>query len=334
MILPFTVRCALVLAAASICAPTVSAQIRLVKLDGIHLHVSMSRTAEIFHFVDQMSNWDSSVHHSYVRWADRVLALTDDERDMLGQHASMRKVRGWGGGFEQAFYTDLPITDAARKAVREKLLTEDEATNESRILQHFAPRVTPYLKDRDGDVSAFISRLERESGGVSPTVAKLIRFSGTATPVELPVYLVPNPEPGNGGGGYSAGRLIVEISNDPDPMPVLLHEMLHSLLWKHKDEIVAAAASIGVGWSDLNEGIAHAFSPGLTDDAFEAETLAERIANNYKKGRSLADGYSQSKKFIIALILRPMLRRALHNRQTFAQFLPVAVAKLKTFDWQ
>jgi hypothetical protein len=149
----------------------------------------------------------------------------------------------------------------------------------------------------------------------------------------LPLFLVPNPEEGNGGGGYNGGRLVVEISNDPDPMPILIHEILHSLLWKHKNAITAAARSVGVGWGDLNEGLTHAFSPGLTDDPRINDTLTERLAGNFAKDRPPAEAYSQSKKYLIALMVRPILRGALYRRETFSDFLPKVVQKLKGFEW-
>jgi hypothetical protein len=47
--------------------PTSSAQNRVIDLGGVVISVSDSRTAQVFHIVDQMSQWDSGVHHGYVR---------------------------------------------------------------------------------------------------------------------------------------------------------------------------------------------------------------------------------------------------------------------------
>lgn len=46
-----------------LCA-TGSAQTKLLNVGGLLLSVSDSRTAQVFHIVDQMSQWDSSVHHT------------------------------------------------------------------------------------------------------------------------------------------------------------------------------------------------------------------------------------------------------------------------------
>jgi hypothetical protein len=67
-------------AACSSCTPllrqtTSSAQTEVLNLGGVIISVSDSRTAQVFHIVDQMSQWDSGVHHGYVRWATRTLNL-------------------------------------------------------------------------------------------------------------------------------------------------------------------------------------------------------------------------------------------------------------------
>jgi hypothetical protein len=54
---------------------TSSAQTEVLNLGGVIISVSDSRTAQVFHIVDQMSQWDSGVHHGYVRWATRTLNL-------------------------------------------------------------------------------------------------------------------------------------------------------------------------------------------------------------------------------------------------------------------
>ena len=201
------------------------AQMKQFDLGGIVVTVSESRTAQVFHFVDQMSDWDAAVHHSYVRWAKRTLKIGPDETRLLEKHAAMRRVRGWGGGFEQAFYVEDTIEVAARKAVSSKLLSSDEAEAEKEILLHFEPMVRDEIDRGSALVNAFEARMRAEIKRTSRIVKQLVRFSETKEVLRIPLFLVPNPESGNGGGGYNGGRLVVEISTGLDPMPVLLHEV-------------------------------------------------------------------------------------------------------------
>ncbi|HEX8890601.1 MAG TPA: hypothetical protein VF779_15715 [Pyrinomonadaceae bacterium] len=308
-----------------------NAQTRKLDLGGLIVSVSDSRTAQVFHIVDQMSDWDSAVHHGYVRWAAKTLNLGLEDRKLLQKHAEMRRARGWGNGFEQAFYVDDSIEVAAERAVENKLISADEAAAEKTILLHFAPMLSEMLNRNAPQLAAFRKRLEAEGKKIAPIVRKLVRFSETQETISVPLFLVPNPEEGSGGGGFNGGRLVVEIQKEPDPLPILFHECLHALLWQHKEAIRAAAESLGLSWGALNEGIAHAFSPGITDDLRESDSLAERLTRNLQKGTPASDRSAQ--QYMIALLIRPLLRSALERGETFRDFLPKAIVKLRNFSW-
>ena len=55
---------------------------------GMVLSVSDAPTAQIFHIVDQLSQWDIYTHDQYVRWA-KTTHLLDEPGDLelLQQHA-------------------------------------------------------------------------------------------------------------------------------------------------------------------------------------------------------------------------------------------------------
>jgi hypothetical protein len=317
----------------SFAAPASNAQKRIIDFGGVFISVSDSRTAQVFHIVDQISQWDSSVHHGYVRWANRTLALNQEDQRLLQKHAELRRARGWGNGFEQAFYVDDSIEVAAEHAVENKLISAEEATAEKVILLHFVPILSELLGRSVPQITSFEARLKTEGKRIAPVVKQLVRFSETKGIVTVPLFLVPNPEEGSGGGGFNGGRLVVEIQKAPDPLPILFHECLHALLWQHNEAIRVAAESVGLTWGELNEGIASAFSPGLTDNLQEVDSLAERFAKNLQRGPA-AEGYVQSKKYLVALIIRPLLRSALKRGETFRLFLPKAVDKLRTFTWR
>src|SRR6266487_1352710 len=94
-----------------------SAPARDIDIGGIIITVSDSLTAQVFHIVDQLSEWDEFCHRQYGRWATRTHLLDEQDRKLLQRHAQLRHVRGWGKGFEQAFYVDAPIEVAAANAV-------------------------------------------------------------------------------------------------------------------------------------------------------------------------------------------------------------------------
>jgi hypothetical protein len=181
----------------------------------LDLEVSDSWTAQVFHVVDQLSEWDQFVHRQYVRWGARTLGLTDEDRALLKQHAALRKGRGWSRGFEQAFYTEASIDVAAKNALDRQQLTSEEATTEMRILQHFSPMLEVLREPGAKRIATFRRRLRGETTRIEPLVEKLCRFAETFKPVLISLWLVFNPEEGSGGGGANGGRLVMEVRSSP-----------------------------------------------------------------------------------------------------------------------
>src|SRR5438128_1028540 len=91
---------------------------------GFAISVSDSWTAQVFHVVDQLAEWDQYAHKQYGRWAAQALDLTVVDKELLKKHADLRRIRGWGHGFEQAFLVDDSIEAAAAKAIDLKLLSQ------------------------------------------------------------------------------------------------------------------------------------------------------------------------------------------------------------------
>lgn len=306
----------------------ISAQTKDLDLGGVVISVSDSRTAQVFHIVDQLSQWDGACHRQYVRWAARNLNLGQEDQTLLQKHAELRRARGWGHGFEQAFYVDDSIEVAAKRAVENELISATEADAEKTILSHFASILSGLLDRSVPQITAFRARLSAEGKKIAPVVQQLARFSEIKETVKAPLFLAPNPEKGNSGGGFNGGRLVVEVQEQPDPLPTLFHEILHALLWRHKEAIRVAAESVRLSWEALNEGIAHAFSPGLTDNTQEVDLLAEWLV----KSSLASDGGAQ--KYMVAIVIRPLLQSALDRNETFTSFLPKAVIKLREFNWR
>jgi len=302
-----------------------SAQTSDVDIGGIVITVSDSWTAQVFHIVDQLSEWDEFCHRQYGRWATRTHLLDEQDRKLLQRHAQLRHVRGWGKGFEQAFYVESSIEVAAQNAVETKLLSAEEAATEKAILLHFAPKLSDLLNKGAPQINSFKERLVVEGKQIVPFVQKLVRFSETEKTVRVPLFLVTNPEENNGGGGFSGGRLVLEIEDKPDPLPTLFHECSHTLLFRHKEAIEVAAKSVGLKWMTLNEGIAYALAPGLTDNKEEFDSLSESLVRTVLKGTPAADSFVQF--YMVAVVIRPLLRGAIETGETITTFLPKAVDK-------
>jgi hypothetical protein len=305
-------------------APALNAQVVEVDLGGLVLFVSDSSTAQVFHIVDQLSEWDQYAHKQYVRWAAKVLNLNQEDRRLLQQHADLRRARGWGKGFEQAFLVADSIEAAATHAIAAGVLSPEEATTERMILGHFAPRLAPLIEQQRDRIDAFRKRLLDERESLEPFVRKLSRFAEAKGAIKIPVYLVANPDESSGGGGANGGRIVVEVPAS-DTMGFLLHESLHVFLAPHADAIGAAAASAGLGFQALNEGFAYALAPGLTNDARPADLLAEQLARFMIRGTPPSDAYVQS--YMIAAVVRPLLRASLEQGETITTFLPKAANK-------
>lgn len=298
----------------------------------VTLRVSEAEAAQVFHVVDQLSRWSEFCHLQYSRWAEANLRLTAEDRALLGQHAELRKARGWGHGFEQAFYVDATIAKATADASKAGLLSPAEVTAEKKILSHFALRLRPLLDAGREENLRFRTRLVQQREALAGTMSRLVKFSEHPGAVVIPVFLIPNPEPGNSGGGFNGGRLVLETQATPDPMPTLLHEVFHAVLAARSADLASAAAQVsGLDQQTLNEGIAYAFSPGILGANAEGlDELADGLAADVLRGKKPTDAYLRFKLY--AMLLRPMLREALDKGEPLSAFLPRAVAKLKTLQ--
>jgi hypothetical protein len=233
-------------------ATTSFAAAKNLDLGGMVLSLSDAPTAQIFHIVDQLSQWDVNyTHDQYARWAKTTLLLDRRDRELLDQHAQMRKKRGWGHGFEQTFLVDDSIEDAAAKGIAAQFLSAAEANTERDTLLHFAPKLQPLLRQRQAEIAALEQQLVAEQARLTPLMTQLASFAEVKNPPVVMVFLVANAEEHNGGGGADGGRLVVEVPL-ADAIGTLLHEALHQLLDTQKQRIYAAALDHTV----LNEGIA------------------------------------------------------------------------------
>ena len=319
--------CAAAILVSFFVAPSVcNAASHTIAFPRFELVISESRTAQLFHIVDQLSGWDQYTHKQYVRWAAKSSPLNDEDKRFLQQHVELRHRYGWGSALEKAFLVDEPLDTATRDAVQHGLLTRAEAAEERDILKHFAARLAPLMQQQKPVMDRFIRQLNQDHARLAPTITELLSFCEIRHNISVPVFLVANPNDKNGGGEANAGRLVLELPS-PDPRSFLLHEALHLILASHHDEIEAAAKASGLPFESVNEAIAYAFAPGLTEDGTGDDLLADEVVRMELRATKPTDPYLQF--YSMALVIRPLLRQALRKHESFSKFLPKAIQKWK-----
>ena len=294
---------------------------------GMVLSVSDAPTAQIFHIVDQLSQWDIYTHEQYAGWAKTNHFLEQGDLELLQQHAEMRKKRGWGHGFEQTFLVDDSIENAAAKGIAAQFLSAAEANTERDILLHFAPKLEPLLRQRQADIANLQQQLVAEQPRLTPLMVQLAHFAEAKNPPIVKVFLVANTEEHNGGGGAYGGRLVVEVPL-ADTIGTLLHESLHELLNPQRELIRLAAETVGLDYTVLSEGIAYALWPGIMADTEQGDYLIERLVRMQLRGTPASDPFFKFES--LAAVIRPLLKTALADNETITMFLPKATAKWRS----
>lgn len=71
-----------------------------IDLGELRLIVSYSVTANIFHIVDQISEWSPFCHKQYIKYFQDTGGFTQQDLELLQQYRELREKRSWGGGLE------------------------------------------------------------------------------------------------------------------------------------------------------------------------------------------------------------------------------------------
>ncbi len=286
------------------------------------LDISLSRTANLFHVVDQISEWSQFCHKQYISYFNtKAGGLSGEDRDLLAEHARIRKTHGWGKGLEQTFYTALDLDAALAEGVKRGLLTEAEARVELRVLLHFRPRVDRLMSEQYAVLRDFAERIsgKRELEAFALTMGRFVGAQSLAVPMQL----IANPDENSIGGGFNGGVLTLEIPGTRDAYPTLLHEIFHAFIMTKWTLVADAARSVpGLEPETLSEGLAYAYYPGLVHDG-SGDVLRPMVAEYMSHGRVLGDSYPRFHAY--GLALRPLLKDALDAKQTLEGFLPRAV---------
>jgi len=283
----------------------------LLRAGPLRIEVHVSRTATLFHVVDQLSAWSPFCHGQYARGLE---PLDEEDRAALARHRSVRARHPWGSGLERSFYTSLELDAAVGEAVARGDITAEEGDMELEVLEHFAERVARLSAAESGRLLGFARRIHEELPAMTEFAERLQRLVGRA-PDTVPVFLVPNPADQDFGGGFNGGRLTLEVPRVADAWPTFLHEIFHAFLETRRadmERVVDAAATPGraLDFQTLDEGLAHALSPGLLHAGPpDSDPLVERVRELDRARRGLDDYEGRVYRF--ALALRPLVREAL-----------------------
>src|SRR5687767_8559798 len=130
---------------------------RVLEAGPLTCEIHISRTAHLFHVVDQLSEWSEHCHSQYGRHFKR--GITSFDRDALDAHVKVRKQRGWGEGLEQTFYSPLDLEGAIKVGLEKKHLDAVQAEVERMVLAHFGPRVDALIADNRKLLESYADRL-------------------------------------------------------------------------------------------------------------------------------------------------------------------------------
>lgn len=294
-------------------------------LEAVCLQITISKTAHLFHIVDQISEWDIYCHKQYLRYFESIGGFSETDNELLDKHREIRNRHGWGGGLEQTFYTRLNLKSALEEGVRLGYINQHEAKIEKEILINFESRITDILKNEKKHLLDFQNQLINNKDNLILISNIISRFCLNVS-VSIPVFLIANPDDMNYGGGYNGDRLTIEIPRKKDPYPLFLHEILHAFIKPHSvmlSKFIENEPSLN--YQTLNEGIAHAFSPGIYHSVGpEADPLYNAVQADIANERSISNPFVRYRRF--GLELRSIIRKALSDDEmTINTILPKAV---------
>ncbi|MBI3819850.1 MAG: hypothetical protein HY286_14230 [Planctomycetes bacterium] len=297
----------------------------VVDAESLRLEVYISRTAHLFHVVDQISEWSPYCHSQYrPMFTDANGAFQVTDREMLEAHKKIRETKPWGSGLEQTFYTSLDLDGAIAEGISRNYITKDQGTVERSVLNHFKDRIERLFESDRPRLEAFRDLLVASKVEIQAFATKISRFCGGAK-VTVPVYLFANPSDRDFGGGYNGDRLTIELPRAYDAFPTLLHEAMHAFVKLQEKKLYSILErEKSLDFETLNEGIAYALSPGLYHPKEDADPLSASVAQNINNNMGLDDGPARCRRF--GLALRPLLRESLDDtNQTMDTFLPRAL---------
>lgn len=194
----------------------------ILELDNLTFNISISRTAHLFHIVDQLSEWSQFCHKQYKEdYINQNGGFSAEDQNMLEKHTSIRSVLRWGQGLEQTFYTTVDLKAAVEEGIRNKFITPEQAKTEFEVFEHFAPYVDKLIESERPNLDRFIENFSNRKAQLEDISKKLSIFCDNVK-LEVPFFIMANPSDSFIGGGYNGQRLTLEIPRKRDSFHSLL----------------------------------------------------------------------------------------------------------------
>ncbi|MCE5199953.1 MAG: hypothetical protein ABFD54_05415 [Armatimonadota bacterium] len=287
----------------------------------LKINIITSETAELFFVVDRLSQADDSHPNQYVEYFGKLEGgLSEEDRELLAQHALLRKKYDWH--LNPIFYTADDLDSTLSKAVKTDKLTKQEAQTEKRVLLHFKTRVDKLVAEENQTIIQFqneLSTKKPEIKAFTEAISKLFGYSKQ----EIQLYLIPNPNHNSVGWGNSNDIFMLPVSDSRKSYQWLLQEVFLSRAYQQNALTAAVRPEVGLDKSTLIHGMAFALVPGIFHES-SSDQLAETVARYAANGASSKDWYVRNSMY--GLALRPLLKEAIYDKQQSLQtFLPRAV---------
>jgi hypothetical protein len=301
------------------------AEVAVVDAGPLEIRIHLSHTAQLFHVVDQLSGWSEFCHAQYRR---EMAPLEAAEEAALKRYREVRLRHPWNSGLEELFYTSADLAEAVDSGVGAGIMTAQDGETIRVALERLEPRVASLIREESARLEWFRDRIAARDRRLAEVSVALARWFQVPR-LEVDAFLIANPSAESFGGGFHGGRLAIEVPGQVDPLPMFLHELLHAFLARQRDAVerILERSDVepGLDFQMLDEGIAHALSPGLYSiDPAADDELARELEELTRDESSSADHRHRVLRF--ALALRPILARDLESSAaTFVEFLPRAI---------
>ncbi len=224
------------------------------------LRFRVSPLASLFHLVDQISGWSPHCRKAHI---EALSPLSPEDQEAVARHAGLRRRHPWSSGrLERLFYREAGLGLLREADALRRRLPLHQAVAEREVLLRFEARSRERLRAALPTLEAFAHGLgERAEWGLRS--GQLARLFGVRD-YGITVFLLPAPSESSFGGGFHGHCITLEVPRYQDVAPILLHELLHALMWCRRSAVEAALRSVpDLSYRTLDEGVAHAFAPGL-----------------------------------------------------------------------
>lgn len=267
---------------------------------------TISQTANLFHFISNLTNWHFSARPNYRKyWLDKTGPLTKVENKVLKKISPVFKRYNFGNKYWGKIFL-ASTDDTVWKEAKGKFPPADFEIfyNAAKV---FEPRFGIIWQEERNLLNQWQSKLVQTSNKYDASVAiKDLNnfFNHKKTPMKVTVILLlSNPNSTGGGGNLGSNQLTLELSRYPlaGLRPVWLalwHEMVHAI-WQgngyrkqirdfsESNKLIKSPVKGVSVYSILNEGITEALFPhgylakkhfGFpSDEYFDAELKGRQV---------------------------------------------------------